>query len=236
MEKDIKLLLAFKYGEYADTKWDYPQECERCVSEWRKNAGWLKDIDIKIYSNVEITELPSGVEYVYTDFMRPRNAPRLKYDYDSVHLAGLQAHQDFPEATFVHIDLDMCILRELPKDLFDHETVMGVYSFLDNPRPKLYGDLLAESDFIITAPSSTFYQDFFNLGNVALRAKRVCQCDYWAEEYICDYLLNTKGYHTFKDYEYGQGFAGKPKDPYFWHQHIVGQGVFGASAQQSIIV
>lgn len=232
---DIKLLLVLKYGELSTEKYDYCAECERCVKEWRKNAGWLKDIDIKIYSDIEITELPDGVEWKYFDFQRPQRAVHFKYDFDSVHLAGMQAHRDYPETTFIHIDLDMCALRELPKDLFNHETVMGVYGFLDNPRPKIFGELLAESDFIITAPSSKFYEEFTSCASLALSAGHICSCDYWAEEYVCDYLLNRRGYYAFKDYEYGQGFESKPKDPYFWHCHILNTSVF-TSAEKSILL
>lgn len=231
--QDIKLLLVLKYGDYAAEKYDYCKECERCVDEWRKNAGWLKDIEIKIYSNIEITELPPGVEWKYFDFQQNIGA-RLGYDFDSVHLAGVQAHQDYPSTTFIHIDLDMCILRELPKELFEFDTVMGVYGALESPRQKKFGKWLAESDFIITSPKSTFYQDFFKCSKVVLRSAGICTCDYWAEEYICDYLLNNRGYHVFENYEYGQGFDTKPDNPYFWHCHILASSVY--TGERSLLI
>lgn len=230
MMKDIKLVLVLKYDQKG-LKYDYEAEFRRCIAEWRKNAGWLKDIEILIYSDIELDNLPENVTWKYYDFMD--DGQMFSHNYAACHQAGRMAELDYPESTLLHIDMDMCILKPLPEELFNHDTVIGVYGSLDNPRDKIIGDYFAESDFIITSPKSTFYSDFFKVAKLVMRTYNICPCNYWAEEYVCDYLLATKKYHIFEDYEYGQGFDTVPNSPYFLHVHIP---LIGQNNEKSIIL
>lgn len=196
---------------------DYELELERCIDSWRTNAGWLKNIDILVHCDEKPTKNIKTVQYFVKPFEKKLKS---RYGFVNVHESGLFFHS-ITRDTLLHIDLDMYLERPLPKNIFK-EDIIGVYSKDDEKvqRPKLFGDCLAETDFIFTT-SDFFYKEYYKFYN---SIKKIIKSkgldDYDVEEYVADFIILKHNLKTFKDYEYGEGFLGKPNNPFFKHSHI----------------
>ena len=186
---------------------DYEQELERCIDSWRTNAGWLKNIDILVHCDEKPTKNIKTVQYFVKPFEKKLKS---SYGFVNVHESGLFFHS-ITRDTLLHIDLDMYLERPLPKNIFK-EDIIGVYSKDDEKvqRPKLFGDCLAETDFIFTT-SDFFYKEYYKFYN---SIRKIIKCkkldEYDVEEYTADYILSKYNLNTFQNYEYGEGFLGTP--------------------------
>lgn len=203
-------------------KADYFKELKRCIESWRANAGYLKDIPIYVHSDAEIDLDYPGVFVVVKPYKKDLQSD---FGFVRIYESGMMFQEMLPGWCLIHIDLDMVIKRELPRELFSFDgytTVVGVYSKEDeeHQRQKVYGDYLAETDFIITKDSS-FYSDYirsYNAIRKIILSKGLREYD--VEEYVADYLIYKKEYKIFERYEIGQGFYNKIDNPIFEHNHI----------------
>lgn len=220
---DIKLLLTYEQNQTNNASLHriertprYDLELKECIKHWRKNGGALKDIEIVVHSDKELEM--DDVTVIVQPFEKKLKS---EYGFVNVHETGLLAHKLYPNTTFIHIDLDMYLQKELPLSLFEKDTI-GVYSRVDEPyqREKIFGDRLAETDFIIST-SDIFYKKYFWFYNTI---KKICddkKCDeYDIEEYVADFLIKRLNLSVFENYEIGQGFHLKLTSPYFIHKHI----------------
>lgn len=223
---DISLLLVYQdkatnnniSNNRITYKRDYYRELLKCIYSWRLNGGIYKDIPIRIFSDVNINI--DGCENIVMNF---NSKYKSKYGFINVHLAGLKAHEMFKNCRFIHIDLDMYLQRELPRDIVETEkTVLGVYSQSDEPhqRKKIFSDKLIETDFIASS-DNLFYSEYFKYYNF-IKQKLKNEDDYDVEEYVADYLYSRHKFKIFEDYEVGEGFYNDVANPYFIHEHIKG--------------
>ena len=196
---------------------DYELELERCVDSWRSNAGPLRNIDIFVHCDEKPSKNIKTVEYFVKPFEKKLKS---SYGFVNVHESGLFFHSITKES-LLHIDLDMILERPLPNDIFSKDT-LGVYSKKDEQvqRQKLFGNFLAETDFIFTT-SDFFYKEYYKFYN---SIRKIIKCkkldEYDVEEYTADFILSKYNLNTFQNYEYGEGFLGKPDYPFFKHEHI----------------
>lgn len=202
-----------KYGR------DYYKELIKCIESWRKNGGKYKDIDVVIFSDVQIKDLNfNNIKWYKMDF----NKLDSKYGFVNVHIAGLEAHKIYPQTRFIHIDLDMYLQRELPDNIFNiKETIIGVYSCEDEPkqRKKIFGERLVETDFIVSS-TPHFYKNYLKYYDfVRLKLKNKVD-EYDIEEYVADFIQSKFNYKIFERYEIGEGFYNIIQNPYFLHYHL----------------
>ena len=146
MEADDKALVVPVERNFDNTNWQkktspyarmYEDEAVKCFSSWRKNGGWLKDISIYAVCITKNT-LPKrtqeklsslGVKYI-EDF------DHRSEDFSSGFLTLPYTSRWAEESSLVkehillRIDLDMCLLKPLPKDIFiaaHDKVVVGQY-------------------------------------------------------------------------------------------------------------
>ena len=103
----------------------YEQEAIKCFKCWRHNGGWLSDIPIyaicptrsivsdetkRVFSDLNVTY----IEHYFSE----------TEDYDcgywNIPLVGKWAEKNLEEEVLVKIDLDMYLIKPLPKKMFDY--------------------------------------------------------------------------------------------------------------------
>lgn len=218
----------------------YEEESINCVSSWRKNAGWLKDIDIFILCPTEDVSEKTKVEYQKYNVNYINETPKefKEYDYGfaNVHFAGLYFESILKHKILIHIDLDMEILREIPVSFFDDifnnkvKGYVGGYQDEDysSQRPLKFSNKLLNTDFIVSVNdgSYSFYSDVIKgMEYVSNYFKEFVKNDelrvYDIEEYGADYAYNDDTIKLLIGYEQGEGYHFNIDLPevYFWHEH-----------------
>lgn len=218
----------------------FEKESVNCIKKWRENAGWLKDIKIIVVNptgdvNDETKECYKKYDVTYL-MVRPTIFKEHQHGFFNVHYVGahLETFYELQDVCLIHIDLDMEILKPLPKDFFDDLwndkklAYCGAYSKIDfeNQRNPLYSTELSNTDFIVNIPSKfKFYHEMLNSiefidsdYNKYLVDSKYREYD--REEYSSDHLINKFNIKLIKDYEQGEGYRVQNKDVFFWHEHF----------------
>lgn len=229
----------------------YEDEAVLCFENWRKNGGWLKDISIYVFCPTKniITEktkkkfLELNVNYIEKYLPETEE---LDSGFWIVPLCGMKLEEELTEDIFIHIDLDMNLIKPLPQDLVDgvalnEATLVGQYDDESAKEQRKIGtdwDNPLDTGFIISRRESRFYKFFYeNLMKLAKtkgdqRWKDNCadQPMYFLEEYVIDKAYNEKQFpiDPIKRYQVGEGYASvktfsddELKSVYFWHEHIL---------------
>ena len=235
MMQKIALILTYENIEtntpnknLIDYKRNYLDELKLCIKSWRNNAGWLKDILILVHSDIDL-DLGKNIKIIKKKFKKPLKS---EYGFVNIYESGLIFNDLYPDYILLHIDLDMFCLRELPKFLFESilkcNTIIGVYSEEDESyqRKKLFGNYLAETDFILTYKSN-FYQKYIETYPKIKKFLDITKplkenTEYNIEEYVADYLMNINNIDFFERYEIGESFYNKIDKPFFIHSHDLG--------------
>lgn len=229
----------------------YEDEAILCFENWRKNGGWLKDIPIYVFCPTKntISEktkkrfLELNVNYIEKYLPETEE---LDSGFWIVPLCGMKLEEELVEDVFIHIDLDMNLIRPLPQELVNYvalnaETLVGQYDDESAKEQRKIGidwDNPLDTGFIISKRESRFYKFFYeNLMKLAKekgdqRWKDNCndQPMYFLEEYVIDKAYNEKTYPIapIKRYQVGEGYASvktfsddELRNVYFWHEHIL---------------
>ena len=225
---------------------DYEKEAIKCFTHWRKNAGWLKDIPIYTHcpTHNTITENTKKelkkLNVIYLEKYLPETE-NYKNGFINVYATGMYLEKILTEDIFIHIDLDMNIIKELPKKLFIDELSCGIYSksSLEYQRS---GELIFDTGFIISTRKNNFYTNFFKdilifISNGYDKTYREIQktrnmplSDYDVEEYFLDKLVHEKllVVNPIKNYQLGEGYPSvleytdkELENIYFWHEHLI---------------
>ena len=230
----------------------YESEAILCFENWRKNAGWLKDIPIYTYcptkntpSNKTINRL-NELNVTYIEKYIPETETYF-CGYWNVPLVGMIFEETLKEDIFIHIDLDMNIIKPLPKTLVKSVStndfvICGQYddyaATLQRNIPDRWQNPL-DTGFIISHKDSMFYKNFYNELKILTQNKGD---DIWKkymndrplrdlEEYVMDKHLNL-GYHPkikpIQKYQIGEFYTPVSNltheeitNVYFWHEHIL---------------
>jgi len=240
-----------QYGSFKHKR-SYEDEAIKCFTHWRKNAGWLKDITIIAHCPTKNTiseDTKKQLEELNVRYIEEyrEETDSYKNGFLNVFLSGrmLEHDEEVKEEIFIHIDLDMTIIKELPEHLFKHpnKIVCGAYdksSILD--QRENFGTEIFDTGFIISHKSSIFYTMFSNLINAFIEngydeeyrqiqesRKDLPLNDYDVEEYFFDKLYRSKLIEViaFKNYQLGEGYPSineyddeELKNIYFWHEHL----------------
>ncbi len=224
-----------KFTDYRN----YEQESINCIKSWRENAGWLKDIEIYIHSPTEDIEDTTkaiyrcyGVNYIYEPI---EDMEQFDYGFMNVHYSGRYFEETLDFEYFIHIDLDMEILKEIPQQYFDNiqtDVAVGAYLPRDyiHQRDVMYTkdkDILINTDFIISKSSSNFYKTYINEAeNFNKEIEYLKSSDnfrtYYIEEYIADKIVKENNITMLYDYEQGEGYTEyiSTDCTFFWHEHL----------------
>jgi hypothetical protein len=153
----------------------YEQEAIQCFTEWRKNAGWLKDIPIytvaltshTISDSTKRTLSSLGVTYIEAYH------PETEYyqnGYWNIPLSGKYFEEHLTEDILIKIDLDMYLIKPLHKELVecsDGRTIVGRYDELSAKHntnkltfPSQYGQPW-DTGLVITPRAAGFYTRFY---------------------------------------------------------------------------
>lgn len=228
----------------------YEDEAILCFEEWRKNAGDLKDIKIICHCptmNRPSKETIKKLQELNVDYIEEYlpEAENMEVGFFLVPLVGALIEQQYPDAYLIHIDLDMKIIKEIPKKYFNKDIIYcGQYDEyaikdqrkLTNINPDWKQPM--DTGFTISHNSMGFYQYYWKRfkdlydSNVYLEDegwKLLNTGVYHLEEYVMDLIffqneLNVQG---IKYYQIGEGYtsvelfpADKIQDILFWHEHI----------------
>ena len=143
------------------------EEAIRCFTSWRKNAGWLKDIDIycicpsKKMPKKTTIESITGLNVAYIEHYFPETED-FDCGYMNVPLVGKWFERKYASyyEYFIHIDLDMTVINPIPKEYFHRPVTLGA---LHEKKPwswvhKNKIDFNLESCFIVSNFMTSFYQ------------------------------------------------------------------------------
>lgn len=229
----------------------YEEEAILCFQNWRARGGQFKDIPIYSYCPTRNTiSEKTRLEFEKLNVTYIEKYHEETEDFFSgflnVPFCGALFENILTEDILIHIDLDMNLIRELPKDLVDSVAenqfvLVGQYddeSAKDQRRLGADWDNPLDTGFIISHRESGFYKFFYkNLIELVKtqgdqRWKENCsdQPLYFLEEYVIDKAYNELEFpiRPVARYQIGEGYAKvrtfsdeELKNVYFWHEHIL---------------
>lgn len=226
----------------------FEDEAIRCFESWRKNGGWLKDIPIYalcstgnvISDGTKRRLCDLGVTYIedYAEETEMYSSGFLTLPYCGWYFQDIHP---IKEEITIRIDLDMILLRELNKKLFENietTTIVGQYdSESAKDQRSLYeNNLPFDTGFMITHRKNHFYEKWHSLclsqtikENSQWLKIRSIMGDYYLEEFVVDYMFANKimDITPIQKYQHGEGYASvggftneEMKSLYFRHEHI----------------
>lgn len=135
----------------------FEQEAIKCFSHWRNNAGWLKDVEIYTMcpTKADISqETKDKFEELNVNYIHEHlpETDSFTCGFWNIPLVGKYFENKFPNKTLLKIDLDMYILKELPKEWFDEDCSIAVH------------DELAHNYFTELGQRDPVFKNFYNTG------------------------------------------------------------------------
>ena len=232
-------------------KRDFEKESISCVTYWRQRGGFLADIPIHVLSlspnDIGLETLTAYDELNVTYEHLPEIGQSIGEDdlgFMKVHYSGRHFEQTLSDKFdyFIHIDLDMELLREIPSSYYQAltgEVSLGSYTAEDAveaSREVFYfrGEepVRCNTDFIISKSNSNFYHKYVYLfENFSSEDRSLLTADghaknfYYLEEFVGDKLVvENDDYSLLTNYQMGEGydFYSKIEDVstiFFWHMH-----------------
>lgn len=152
----------------------YEQEAIKCFSCWRKNAGWLSNIPIyaicptQSVISVKTKKIFKTLNVTYIEEYMPETE-EYKNGYWNIPLVGKWAENNLSEDLLIKIDLDMYLIKEMPKQLFSLSTLPLVGRYDDDSVkhhanqlnfPRHYGNPF-DTGLVISSKKDFFYSTFF---------------------------------------------------------------------------
>lgn len=231
-----------KYNRY------FEEELIRCVKSWRKNGGWLKDINIYILhsndSSIKEDTIRSllDMNVIYID----------DFNNDSVNFINgflnepycgkyFEKIKPIKEEITIKLDLDMQLLKPIPKNIIEmsnEKIIIGQYDekSVKNQRDFYFEQLPFDTNLIITNRKFNFYEKYYDmcfsdviLNNDHYKNIQKIYGNYYLEEFVVDYLNKNifDNILPIKYYQYGEGYPSISEYPieeieniYFLHEHI----------------
>ena len=213
---------------------EYQLEAFRCIKYWRKNAGWLKDIKIIVdYSGENEME-----EKIESKLKSPEYDATINYStfkkslgFFDVHFGIKNLMDNFlTKPIIIHIDLDMILLKEIPKEFFEplltKDLIIGGYNPEDYAiqRSPIYGDRIYNTNLIINKSKEyseyNFYKEITDIYSTYKDTP-----DYYLDETLAESTINMNlnKIHEVIFYEMGEGYSNNLEHLdkiYFWEEHI----------------
>ena len=153
----------------------YEQEAIQCFTEWRKNAGWLKDVPIYTIALTRHT-ISDATKLALRDlnvtYIEAYHEETEQYQngYWNIPLSGKYFEEHLTEDILIKIDLDMYLIKPLHPSLFELEdgvTTVGRYDEMSAKHntnkltfPAKYGQPW-DTGLVITRRETKFYTKFY---------------------------------------------------------------------------
>lgn len=226
----------------------YEDEAIKCFSAWRRNGGWLKDINIyvlcstknKVSSSTQSKLKSLGVQYIesYDSMSQSYSSGFLNLPYCGKFF---EDYVGMNEDVLIRIDLDMALLKPLPCQLFSNvsnATLIGQYDVnsLKDQRTSYPGILPFDTGFMISNKNSGFYHKWYEmcfsdevLNSSEWKSIRQVLGDYYLEEFAVDYMNynNIMPIMPIQKYQFGEGYSSidnfsddEIEHVYFCHEHM----------------
>jgi hypothetical protein len=237
-------------GEYVEKRL-YESEAIVCFTNWRKNGGWLKDIPIYTYCptvNIISEDTKIKLKDLNVTYIENHISETDDYfcGYWNVPLVGKIFEETLEEDIFIHIDLDMNLIKPLSKELVDsvgtnEYVICGQYddytSNEQRARPPGWSNPF-DTGFVISHRDSGFYSAFYS----ELKELTETQDEIWndnlsdrplydLEEYVIDKHFNLNMYPYIRPvqrYQIGEFYTPvneysdeEVEHIYFWHEHLI---------------
>lgn len=221
----------------------FEEEAILCFENWRKNGGWLKDINIYVYcpTHNTITQKTKDrfneLGVIYTEKYH-KETEDFNSGFINIPFVGMLYEKELSEDIFIKIDLDMNLIKPLPKELFEFDGIIcGKYDKRSVDWDVVDPDNCYDTGFIISHRTDKFYELFYNetmkLINDGIdpdwQIVRDATGDYFLEEYVMEKIVK---YDMFKViplemYQIGEQYTSvseftdeQLKHVYFWHEHL----------------
>jgi hypothetical protein len=219
-------------------------EAIECFSAWRAKAGWLKDIPIyavcptkntisvstkKAFEELGVTYIEEYQEVVETFTSGFLNIP----------LVGAMMEETLLEDVLIKIDLDMSIIKPLPRELCNSsQVIVGQYDdyCTKHQRAGIASENPFDTGFIISKRNTLFYKHFFEMCMQYMHSEdpdwlrvRNQTGDYYLEEYVMDRIYANKTFDIspIQKYQVGEWYTPVKElsdleldSVYFWHEHL----------------
>lgn len=225
----------------------YEDEAVMCFRNWRRNAGWLKDIPIYTMCPTrntisrETQHKLSELGVTYIEEFHPIT-DTFTSGFINIPYTGMIFEGMLSEDVLIKIDLDMNIIRPLPQELVDSSVVVcGQY---DDYCSKLQRHTNGQTNpfdtgFMISRRESGVYKTWFD-GIVDIMSNGVVDRhwesvrektgEYYLEEYVMDKMYNegVVELYPIQKYQIGEWYTPvsvlsdeELSGVYFWHEHIL---------------
>jgi len=229
----------------------FESEAVLCFENWRKNAGWLKDCSIYTFCpthNTVTDETKKKFEELGVNYIEEYQPITESFisGFLNVPLVGKLLEERLSEDVLIKTDLDMNLIKPLPKDLVDSEVlVCGQYDDYCTAQQRTVKEGWAnpfDTGFTISRRNSGFYKFFFDILLETMNSDdpewekvRAVSGDYYLEEYVMDkiYNLNLWKVKPIQRYQIGEWYTpvkefsdDELKGVYFWHEHIIHDPVY----------
>jgi hypothetical protein len=152
----------------------FEKEAIKAFSCWRKNGGWLKDIPIYAICPTKATLSESTREkfrelnVTYIETYHPIT-DSFNCGFWNIPLVGKWVENNIQADYYIKIDLDMYLIRPLPKKLFNgQKSIVGLHDHLaENHLKKISENYPAfkyffNTGFTVTTPESKFFETQMN--------------------------------------------------------------------------
>ena len=203
----------------------YEEEAINCYTHWRKNAGWLKDINI--YS---LCSTNNTISFTTKEKLKQLNVKYIEYYNDNtckfssgfltIPYTGyfFENIYQIPEDILIKIDLDNYIQKPINYQIIKQsitDTIIGQYNHQLEDRITFANMLPFDTSLIITNKFKKFYQLYYGLcfDNQIKTTYEWQQTynmskDYWLEEYVIDYIYENKLFDIIplQNYQYGKNY------------------------------
>lgn len=224
----------------------FEEEAISCFENWRKNAGWLKDIAIYTFCPTKNTisektkERFKELNVHYIEEYQPITETFIN-GFLNVPLVCKLFEERLTEDILIKIDLDMSLIKPLPEEIVNSQVLIcGQYDDYCTAQQRTLTEGWAnpfDTGFTISRRISGFYKYFFEVlmdvmeGTDPLWEKvREQSGDYYLEEYVMDKIYNQKMWEVkpIQKYQIGEWYTPvkeltdkELKSVYFWHEHLI---------------
>ena len=214
----------------------YEYEAIKCVTSWRNNAGWLKDIPIyclcctKNKPSIKTIEELRKLNVTYIEDYNP-DIDNSKYLFLNAVYTQYYFSKLLKNYKLIYLDLDIYIQNPFPKDFIDSELVSIAYYDKQPLKPDEFVyrynnlDICFNTYFMIFNANDKFIDTHYQLisdfnYNQFFKDKiyyKQTDDDYFFEEGLFDYVYLNNLYPQFK---YNLLKSSELEQKYFIHKHL----------------
>jgi hypothetical protein len=229
----------------------FETEAVLCFENWRKNAGWLKDCAIYTFcptQNTVTEKTKQRFAELNVNYIEEYQTITETFisGFLNVPLVGMLLEQRLSEDVLIKIDLDMNLIKPLPEELVNSETLIcGQYDDYCTAQQRTVKEGWTnpfDTGFTISRRDTGFYKFFFNVLTDTMNnydpeweKVRAVSGDYYLEEYVMDKIVNQNLWpvQPVQRYQIGEWYTPvkefsdeELKQVYFWHEHVISDPVY----------